>query len=275
MIILRNVHVDAFQDSIDAWPPLIDLEGFRYDRLGGVLGGDSIGRNDMRQRSTEEWTDWIERDRTFSTQPYTQLAAVLLAAGRRNTAEAIQFAGRQRERGEAWGNGDLGSWAWLTVLSSVLGYGIGLYTFRVLWWVGGFTALGAMVLFWWSPNARARWCGPNAWFYGTPWLLAASLHRLLPLVRLSKEFKDFFDNPPANSDWPRRNLSPGLAAYFAGHAIIGWALGLFLLAAMGRAYAEGLGAKIWRVDVSIGPSARKLAADALAQLGMERDRGAH
>ena len=29
-----------------AWPPMMDLEGFSYDRLGG-LGGD--GGNDMRQ----------------------------------------------------------------------------------------------------------------------------------------------------------------------------------------------------------------------------------
>ena len=56
------------------------------------------GRAYMSQRSAGEWIDWIERSRVFSTQPYTQLAATLLTAGRRSTAEAIQLAGRERER---------------------------------------------------------------------------------------------------------------------------------------------------------------------------------
>jgi hypothetical protein len=231
MIILRNVHVDALQDSIDAWPPFIDLEGFRYERLGGV---DSIGRNDMRKRSPDEWTDWIERDRSFSTQPYTQLANVLLIAGHRDTAEAIQFAGRERERREARVRGDLRSWAWLTFLSVVAGYGIGTYTFHVLWCVLGVTVIGAIVL-WFSPNARALWFSPNAWPHGVLCLVAASLHRLLPIVSLSKELEEFFNNPPANP----RNLEPWQVAYFAVHAIIGWGLGLILLAAMSGLTQKG------------------------------------
>jgi len=130
--ILRNVHVGAFQDDPDAWPPSLDLEGFSYDRLGGIAGVSKLansGRADMRKRSPHEWTDWLARDRIFSTQPYSQLSSVLAAAGHRDGAEAIQFVGRQRERGEARARGDLGSWAWLTLFSLVAGYGIGLYTF--------------------------------------------------------------------------------------------------------------------------------------------------
>ena len=95
---LRNFHVADFQDSADAWPPLIELEGFRYDRIGRY--GSTVGY-DMRKRSVAEWTDWLLRDRTFSTQPYTELSPVLAAAGHRDTADAIQLAGRERERGEA------------------------------------------------------------------------------------------------------------------------------------------------------------------------------
>src|SRR5712691_1452924 len=126
---LRNFHVDAFQDSADAWPPSIDLEGFHYERVGGI---DDGGHYDMRKRSPEDWTDWLKRDPTFSTQPYTQLSSVLAAAGHRDTSEAIQFAGREWERSEPR---SFGSWAWLTVLSYVAGSGIGLYTFKTLWWV--------------------------------------------------------------------------------------------------------------------------------------------
>jgi hypothetical protein len=131
----------------------MDLEGFHYDRLGGVGG---TGRNDMRMRSSDEWTDWLARDRTFSSQPYTELSSVLAAAGHRDTADAILLAGRERELGEACANWSRsGTCAWLTFLSYIAGYGIGLYTFFVLLWVLGLTVLGADVL-WYSSNARRQ-----------------------------------------------------------------------------------------------------------------------
>ena len=230
-LILRNLHVGAFQDDPDAWPPCLDLEGFRYDRLGGMAGvskAANTGRADMRARTADEWAAWLERDPVFSTQPYSQLSSVLAAAGNREAAEEIQFAGRERERGETWKH-SCWSWTWLSFLSKVAGYGIGLYTFRALWWVLGLTVVGAVVL-WFSPNARRQ---------GLLWRLGASLHRLLPVVDLSKEFKDFFDNlEPDNPEGPR-NLNRWQTAYFAGHAIAGWVLGVFLLAAMGGLTQKG------------------------------------
>jgi hypothetical protein len=86
----------------------------------------------------------------------------------------------------------------------------------------GLTAIGAAVL-WFSPIARR---------HGLFWVFGASLHRLLPVVELSKEFEDFFDNPPTNTGEPR-NLNRFQTAYFAAHALAGWVLGFFLLAAMG------------------------------------------
>jgi hypothetical protein len=198
----------------------MDLEGFRYDRLGGLQG---VGRDDMRNRSTAEWKDWLARDRVFSTQPYTQLASALAAAGHRDTADAIQLAGRERERGEVCSNWDRPvSCAWLTFLSYVAGYGIGLYTFFVLLWVLGLTVFVADIL-WYSPNARRQ---------GYWWRVGASLHRLLPIIELSKEFTNFFDNAPPQFD-EQPNLTRRQSAYFAVHAIAGWVLGFFLIAAMG------------------------------------------
>jgi hypothetical protein len=202
----------------------MDLEGFHYERLGGFGG---TGRDDMRQRSSDDWSDWLARDHTFSTQPYTQLSSVLIGAGHRSASEDIQLAGRQRERNEAWGH-SFSSWLWLTVFSVSAGYGIGLYTFRVLWWVLGLTLLGTVVLRY-SPTAGRR---------GFVWRLGASLHRLLPLAELSKEFKDFFENPVNESGEPR-NLNRFQAAYFACHAIAGWILSFFLLAAMGALTGKG------------------------------------
>jgi hypothetical protein len=218
-LFLRNTHFADFQDSPEAWPPVLDLEGFRYDRIGAFGGA---GRTDMRRRSPAEWADWLARDQTFSTQPYAQLVTVLAAAGHRDTADAVQLAGRERERAETWKEGRYISWAWLSFLSYVAGYGIGLYTFFVLLWVAGLTVLGADVL-WFSERARRR---------GLWWRLGASLHRLLPVIELSKEFTDFFDNPPPKPD-EAPNLSRFQVAYFAGHAIAGWILGFFLIAAMG------------------------------------------
>lgn len=150
-LILRNTQVGALQDSADAWPPNLYLEGFKYDRLGGFGGEGAAG---MRARSPEQWRDWLERDRTFSIEPYTQLANVLLAAGHRGIAEEIQFAGRERDRAEAWRRGSCWLWFGLTLFWSV-GYGIGDYTFRVLWgWVLALTVVGALVLWRYAPKAR-------------------------------------------------------------------------------------------------------------------------
>jgi hypothetical protein len=215
---LRNTHVGALQDSSDAWPPVIYLEGFHYDRLGSAGG-------EMHQRSSSEWTEWIERNPSFSTQPYTQLSSVLLAAGDRGKAEAIQFAGREAERHH---EPDWLTWAWLTVLAGVAGYGIGLYTFFVLGWVLLLTAVGA-VLLWLSPQARA---------HRFVWRLGASLHRVLPVIELSKDYTDFFDGlsqEPIVPLWRKHVLQ----VYFAGHAIAGYVLGFFLIAAMGGLTQKG------------------------------------
>jgi hypothetical protein len=225
-LILRNVHADSLQDSSDAWPPDLDLEGFRYERLGGFFGTKA---RDLRARSSEQWAGWLVRNRVFSTQPYTQLASVLMAAGHRDIAEYIQYAGRERERQEAWQRGDWRQWIWLTTLCVAVGYGIGLYTFRVLWCVLVLTGLGAAVL-WFSPHARRR---------GLAWRLGASLHRLLPVVELNKEFKDFFDNPPTPHAYEKRNLSRFQVAFFSGLALIGWVLGFFLIAAIGGLMPKG------------------------------------
>ena len=227
-LVLRNVRVESFQDTADSWPPSLDLEGFHYDRLGGLNGS---GRFDMRQRTPEEWIDWLQRDSTFSPQPYAQLASVLSAAGRRETAESILYAGNDTERNEVWNRPDVWSWrwfwhdfwtwAWRSVFAGVAGYGVGMYTFRVLWWVIILTAAGWAAL-WFSPYARDRSPG---------WRLGASLHRLLPIVELNKEFKDFFDN----TDEPGKpvKLHRWQMAFFSFMALAGWVLGFFLLAAMG------------------------------------------
>jgi hypothetical protein len=217
-LILRNMHIESFQDDRNSWPPVIELEGLRYDRLGGAYGEGSA---DMRQRTPAKWIDWLARDRTFSSQPYTELANVLMTAGRRDTAGDILFAGRERERYEIWRQHDFRSWIWLSILPWVFGYGIGVHTFLVVAWLAGLASLGWVIL-WFSPYARQR---------GRTWRIFASLHRLLPIVDLGKEFKDFFDNTK-EPGMPLK-LHGWQILFFAVFAYLGWVLAFFLVAAMG------------------------------------------
>jgi hypothetical protein len=227
-LILRNVHATYFQDSADTWPFAVDMEGFRFDQLGGL---HDDGREDMRRRSAEQWTDLIARDHVYSPQPYTQLAAVLLAAGHRDIAEDVQLAGRDRERDALWSRhdaytwpwfeNDLFAWGWFSLYASAAGYGVGLHTFRVLKWVVVLIVLGAFVL-------QLSEDGKKRNFF---WRAGASLNRLLPVIDLTKEFKEYFDNAPDAQG--RRPLNRFQVVFFVGIAMLGWILGAILLAAVG------------------------------------------
>jgi hypothetical protein len=140
---------------------------------------------------------------------------VLAAAGRRDQANDILYAGRERERKAAW-PGRKRRWLFLTVLSRLCGYGIGVYTFRVLGWIFGSVALATFIL----------WLAvPLAWARGWWWCILASLDQLLPVVTLNKQFGDFF----ASRD---SNLPAVVVAFFSLLRVWGWVLGSFLIAAV-------------------------------------------
>ena len=73
----------------------------------------------------------------YSPAPYAQLAAALTSAGDRDAANEIRYLGRVRER-ETQG---IYAYVWSGFLQYVAGFGIGTYTFRVLWWVLGITSI--------------------------------------------------------------------------------------------------------------------------------------
>jgi hypothetical protein len=54
------------------------------------------------------------------------------------------------------------AWAFRTALCYVAGYGIGLYTFRVVWWVLVFSLVFGILLWRVSPEARIRFRGREA-----------------------------------------------------------------------------------------------------------------
>ncbi len=244
--VLRNTRVGSLQDDVRAWDGAeLSLQGFTYARLGGV-GGTSA--QDMRFRGVDAWRRWLERDPIYSPQPYTQLAAVLSAGGNGGDANDIRFAGRDRERTDKlrtcrWPAGDDGSvragppcdvagWVGLSLMQATIGYGIGAYTFRALWWTLLLAIVGTVVLLT-APGVRvpvrarrglARLGGrrtkPVLWCFG------ASLNQILPVVTLSPEFAEFFNDPKGERLLPWQRIA------FALLALAGWALSFFVVAAL-------------------------------------------
>jgi hypothetical protein len=243
---LRNARVGNLQDDDRAWPPHITLEGFTYTHLGGI-GGEQ--RQDMRFRPIDWWRGWLNRDPVFSAQPYAHLAGVLAAAGNRDGAADIRFFGRDRERSELlrgctwlqklgladrpdddrrcrWGAG-LG----LSALQLFVGHGIGAYTFRAAGWGLVLAVIGTIILCF-APGVRG--VRPVRFLTkmkrGPPqksllWCFGASLQRVLPLVTISAEFSDFFNDPK------RERLRPWQHVTFGVLVLCGWALAGFVAAA--------------------------------------------
>jgi hypothetical protein len=168
-----------------------------------------------------EWWDkhWARLDPGYSPAPYPQLAAALTSAGDRDAANEIRYLGRARECEREKGLAGVLCGA----IKYVAGFGIGTYTFRVLYWVLGFSLAGA-VLLWGTVSEAHTWDkGP---FKGLLWCFNASLSRLLPMIEINKEFTDFFNDPK------RKRLTGWQSFFFSTLGIIGWVLGLILIAAV-------------------------------------------
>jgi hypothetical protein len=218
-LILRNAHVGTLMETSKAWPEAgnLSLYGFGFDRFG-VFDGDT---DPYARRPLSWWKEWTERDTTYSPLPYTHLANVLGNLGNRDLANDIRYLGHERAREEAckqWAH-DRHTCIVQGALGLVAGYGVGLYSFRVLYWVFGFAIAGALLLWFTVPAVRAAHRGPF-------WCFGASLSQLIPVVQMNKEFSDFFDDPQ------RQRLRGWQVAAFSAMSIIGWILGGILVLAV-------------------------------------------
>jgi small-conductance mechanosensitive channel len=108
---------------------------------------------------------------------------------------------------------------WCGALQYVAGFGIGTYTFRVLNWVIVIMVFGALYL-------KESVKGVRDEKHPFVWCLGASLSRLLPVIEINKEFTDFFNDPE------RKRLTGWQGFIFSVIGIVGWVLGLILLAAV-------------------------------------------
>lgn len=217
---LRNAHVSNLADAPTAWPEHghLSLAGFTFNHLGGLDDGSS---SEMRGRGPAWWDEWLRRDPVYRPSSYEQLAAAFTVAGDRAGADEIRYRSRIRQREETthW-------WVWASSLlfQYTAGFGIGDYTFRVLYWVIGVSLAGALYL--WGRVPAARQHGPL-------WCCGASLSRLLPIIEINKEFTDFFDDPA------RKRLTGFDTFLFSVVAMVGWLLGAILIAAVSGLVPKG------------------------------------
>ncbi len=159
-------------------------------------------------------------------RPLALLGALAIWLGSlddRDAANEIHYLGREREREAACKEGwQQDRWAACfvrTALSYVAGYGIGLYTFRVLYWVIAITVFGALYL-------KESVKGVRDEKHGFIWCFGASLSRLLPGIEINKEFTEFFNDPK------RKRLTGWQSFIFSAMGILGFVLGAILLAAV-------------------------------------------
>jgi hypothetical protein len=202
---LYDARVGSLTDGQNAWPPGLNfyIDGLSYGALA-----------DWPIEAREAWLDRGNAD--HRPQPYRQMAAALVSLGKRDAALEIQFHGRQQERRDACLRWQVASCISLAALEYTIGYGIGDYAFRVLWWALGLFLLGWTVLLV-SKTARTK---------GLIWSAGASLDRLLPILELNPEFKDFFNDPD------RKRLRGWQLIVFAVIGALGWLLTLFLVGAL-------------------------------------------
>jgi hypothetical protein len=182
---LRNAHIGNLAEAEKAWPeepdPLsktgpLELDGFTFDHVGGFHR--ETWREISNNRTLHWWDTWARLDHNYSPGPYTQLAKFLTATGDRDGADEIRFYGRVRERETQKGL----RYIWSSALQYVAGFGIGNYTFVVLYWVVGITLFGAVYL-------KIMVQGVRDENHGFIWCLGASLSRLLPVININETSK--------------------------------------------------------------------------------------
>jgi len=215
-ITLRNTVVGALVDHPEAWPENLVLDGFTYAQLGG-LGGDS--EDDMDSRDVSWLKGWIEKDKSYSPQPYLQLAGVLAKEGHRGKASDILYHGKNRELSKSNGIDKL----FLSLNKSFIGYGYRVYNAGI--WALGFVIFGMIIL--WTTNSEIKEKindNQNSLSYFVE-IFFYSLDMILPIIKLA-------DNHKVST------LPNEVRYYFYVHHMMGYVLGFFLIAGLSGLVAK-------------------------------------
>jgi hypothetical protein len=220
-LILRNARADAVHDSPGAWPEDLELDGFVYNRFGGLAAeaDDNLGN-----RRSPWFVDWLRKDEPHTPQPYRQCAKVMDEMGHPEIADDVLYASRERDRDEMLRNRDFLPALGLWFLKATIGYGHGAARyFRTLYWALGLTVTGVLMLTGTQDytllNGGVVWSEAS---FGQQLLTLAqaasySLDKLLPVIDLPAHHVDVV-------------LSEVSRLYFQLHKLMGYILALFLLA---------------------------------------------
>jgi len=208
---LRNTVAGALVDHPEAWPDNLELDGFTYAQLGR-FGGDN--KNDIDSRDVSNLIKWIEKDKSYSPQPYKQLASVLAKEGHKGKARDILYYGKKHEQSEAKGIDKL----FLSLSYIFIGYGYRVYIAGI--WALGFIILGMSILYFYNSGPKMR-TTPGFWnkTYNHIDKFFYSLDMLLPIIKLNEGHKDIL-------------LPDGVRYYFYVHHMMGYVLGFFLIAGL-------------------------------------------
>jgi hypothetical protein len=136
-LILRNARAETIPMLADAWPADFDVRGFSYRALREDPAGSHHPATECR---SDLFQCWFGKQKSFSPQPYEQLALVFQNQGRDDDARTIRYNGRERERSESTGP----RYAWLTTLNWAIGYGHHIELAMI--WTIVLVILGAVVM---------------------------------------------------------------------------------------------------------------------------------
>lgn len=217
-MVLRNTSVGSLRARPEAWRrgdgadlPL-DLVGFSYERESAL---DSREMASMLSAPADQLIQWIEsqrgpagadHDADYNPQPYEQLQAALISAGRFEKARAIKFAQFEHYR-RARSTPDLRRQGML-VLKYLAGYGV--YPVMAVFWFVGIVCVGALIGHF-SPGLAGRSSSEKFWY---------SFDNALPLVELSEYNKRVVHE----RDW--------ISSFFHGQRIFGLVLATALIGAV-------------------------------------------
>ncbi len=262
---LTNSQAGAFTDAEGSWPPLrtrdceghvsqiggFKIDGFRYGSIQAPYEQNCPGEIGSMSRQPQifaaswfgfltyaqswwdylfgpsaesaGWIEWLGENRGsvagyFDPQPYDELAAVFKAEGLQEPANALLLRSEKRKMYDQWSNGAIGPALLSGFLWIVAGFGIAGYAF---WHLLSTIIVSILVGVYYVKNsAKARHLG-----HGYVWCVGAALERLLPIIELREEFKDFFEKEPDGVE-PLTEFEKSL---FDVYSLWGWLLGLLFV----------------------------------------------
>jgi hypothetical protein len=194
------------QYSLEYWPQKLILTNFKPKAFDFSLRAPA---NQKTETPIEWFKKWLYLQSPFSPSAYTEVRTLFAATGDDRAAEAIGYAGRDRELAESMDNMRVSTFVYLLFSKILIGYGYQMWL-PVLW-TATFVFIGGIV-FRNSVEARRAHMRTDAFFY--------SLDMFLPLLQLRKR----------HSDVDLRRAA--VRNYFYVHKVAGWIIGSFIIAGL-------------------------------------------